>query len=91
VFVRGGQNPREKFGRYWVTARATTARAKRIVMLRVFFAVKSVALVIVKAMALAATSMTMSSALLTMARDAVPPPKKPAVEAPKLPMTPLMT
>ena len=72
-------------------ATATTARAKRIVMFRVFFVVKSVALVIVKAMAPAATTVTMSTVLLTMASEAVPPPKKPALDAPKLPITPLMT
>ena len=52
-------------------------------MFRVFFAVKSVALVIVKAMAPAATTVTMSTVLFTMASEAVPPPKKPAVEGPQ--------
>ena len=59
---------------------ASTDRAKSTVMLRVFLAVKSVALVIVNAMAPAATTVIRETALLTMAREAVPPPKKPAVE-----------
>ncbi len=88
----GTQNPNEKvIGRYCVRTTAKTARENRIDMLRVFFDVKSVALVIVNAIAPAATTVMRATAPLMMARDAVPPPKKAAVEVPKLPMTPLMT